>query len=302
MSMERDTAIRPEWLPDTTWPWALRTLEAGGRDIVYTDTGGDGPVLLMVHVGLWSLLWQGMINQLAGRFRCITLDVPGSGLSSSAPASLPTAVQAIGSLIDNLDLQDITLVVHDLGGLAGLAAVGSDSSRRERVRGIVAINTFAWQPGMILRLALYFFGSLIMRELNAWTGWLAWASATRFGVGRRWTRDTKRVWRQGLRDRTKRRYLHRMFVDAARYYDVAHLAEIGAAALADRPLLTVFGQFGDYFRFRRRWRRLWPAMTERAVPWGLHFPMADNPELVAETLRDWHVDNVAGSPIAALTA
>jgi pimeloyl-ACP methyl ester carboxylesterase len=90
----------------------------------------------MVHVGLWSLLWRGLIGELAGRYRCVTLDVPGSG--------------------------------------------------------------------------------------------------------------------------------------------------------AGRPTLTVFGQLGDYFFFRRKWRALRPDLSEAVVPWGLHFPMADNPALVAGRIRAWH--------------
>jgi pimeloyl-ACP methyl ester carboxylesterase len=283
--MDLNTDPRPDWLTEQVWPHPVRDFDFDGRRVVYTDTGGDGPVLLMVHVGLWSLLWGGLIEKMAGRYRCVTLDVPGSGLSDAGTGGLPDAVRAVGALIGRLDLREVTLVVHDLGGLATLAAVADQT---DRVAGLVAMNTFGWAPRGVLRLALRFFGSAVMRELSASLGLLAWGSATRFGVGRRWDAVTRRAWRRGLRDRARRRFPHQMFAGAARDRAVSSDAEKAVAALAGRPTLTVFGQLGDYFFFRRRWRALRPALTEAVVPWGLHFPMADNPALVAQAIDTWH--------------
>jgi pimeloyl-ACP methyl ester carboxylesterase len=286
------TGNRPDWLPESVWAYPLHDLDVDGRRMIYTDTGGDGPALLMVHVGLWSLLWKGLIAELSDRYRCIAVDVPGSGLSDPAPGSLAGASAAIGELIDHLDLHDVTLVVHDTGGWATLAAVGSRQARAERVAGLVAINTFGWTPRWMLRQALRFFGSGLMRETTTLTGFLAWASATRFGVGRNWDAATKRAWRRGLRDHERRRFPHRMFADAVRDPAVSAAAERGMSLLADQPTLTAFGQFGDYFRFRRQWRRLRPDMSDATVPWGLHFPQSDNPALVAEAIDAWHTSNL----------
>lgn len=282
------TPARPDWLPETVWPFPLHELDVDGRRLVYTDTGGGGPVVLMVHVGLWSLLWKGLITELAPRFRCITLDVPGSGLSDTAPATLAAASDAIGRFIDHLDLHDVCLVVHDTGGWATMAAVGAKQSRADRVSRVVAVNTFGWRPRGVLRLALLFMGSAAIREFTVWTGFLAWASATRFGVGRHFDRATKRAWRRCLRPHARRRFLHHMFTDAAKDRATSQAAERGITALAERPTMTVFGQFGDYFSFRRGWRRIRPTMTDLTVPWGLHFPQSDNPALVAEAISEWH--------------
>jgi pimeloyl-ACP methyl ester carboxylesterase len=285
-------ALRPEWLDERVWPFPLYALDVDGRRMVYTDTGGDGPVLLMVHVGLWSLLWHGLIADLSDRYRCITLDVPGSGLSDPAPARLHGASDAIGELIDHLDLHDVTLVVHDTGGWATFATLGSRPTRAERVAGLVAINTFGWTPRGLLRTALRLFGSAAMRETTTRTGLLAWASATGFGVGRHWDRATKRAWRRGLRDHDRRRFPHHMFADAAHDRAASAAAERGVALLGDRPAMTVFGRFGDYFRFRRHWRELRPDMHDVTVPWGLHFPQSDNPALVAKAIDAWHTSTV----------
>ena len=188
-------------------------------------------------------------------------------------------------LIDTLDLHDVALVVHDLGGLA---ALGAANDRLERISCVAVVNGFAWRPrGLMLPVALRMFGSTIVRELSAFTGWLPTGSSTRFGVGRYMSKATRRAWRAGLADRPARRVIHRLFVDAARNRDVQHSAEAAIAALSNRPLLTIFGQFGDYLRFQRQWRRRRPDLTQRKIKRGLHFPMCDNPTQTASYLRAW---------------
>jgi haloalkane dehalogenase len=215
----------------------------------------------------------------------VTFDVPGSGLSDPAPPSLAAASRAIALVVEELDLRDVTLVVHDTGGWAAMAAVGSRPGLADRISRLVAVNTFGWRPRGVLRLALVVMGSDLVREITVRTGFLAWASGTRFGVGRHFDTAARTAWRRGLGDRTRRRFLHRMFTDAAHDQALAAEAERGVAALADRPTLTVFGQFGDYFRFRRGWLRLRPGMRVLLVPRGLHFPQCDDPALVAEAIR-----------------
>jgi pimeloyl-ACP methyl ester carboxylesterase len=293
------TTVWPECLPESVWPFPLDSLRISDRRMVFTDTGGHGPVLLFVHVGLWCLMWRDVIGRLSDRYRCITLDVPGSGLSgrtSRQNQTLDSAAQAVGALIDRLDLQDITLVVHDLGGLATLAAV---RPRLSRVAAVAAVNTFGWKPrGLMLPLALRLFGSAAMRELDAFTGLLPWSSSSPLGVGRRWSRQIKQAWRAGLRDHSSRRVPHRLFRDAARNKRIHELADASLIELAGRPLMTVFGRYGDYFWFQRQWRRRHPGAHSVVVPGGFHFPMCDNPDLVAARLHEWHVARVreAGQP------
>lgn len=208
---------RPTWLPRDVWPFPTAALEVDGNRVAYTDTGGDGPVLLFCHVGMWSLLWRDVMVDLSTDHRCVTFDTPGVGLSSRIAASeqtMTTCVRATGALIDALDLRDVVLVVHDLGGLAALAAA---STRLDRISALAVISGFAWRPrGVLLPMALRTFGMAPMRELSAFSGWLSLGSSTRFGVGRYMSKATRRAWRAGLADRSARRVTHRLFADAAR--------------------------------------------------------------------------------------
>jgi haloalkane dehalogenase len=284
---------RPDWLPGSAWPWPTGALPTAAGRLAVTDAG-TGPVLLLVHTGMWSFLWRDLLRELTPRFRCVTLDAPGNGRSyrpGPAGTTLAAAAAATRAVIDALDLRDITLVAHDLGGLAGLAAV---AERSDRVAAVAAVNTFGWRPaGPAFRGMLAVMGNGLMREVDAWTGWLPAATSGRFGVGRHWSRADRAAFRAGF-GRDGRRSVHRYLDDARRADDL--YATVDAALrgpLADRPLLTVFGQYNDPLRLQPRWKRLFPAARQEVVPRGNHFPMCDDPARVAAWIREWHAAEVA---------
>lgn len=112
---ERD---RPQWLPWSAFPFLIRFADIDGKRIHYVDEG-SGPALLLVSAGQWSFMFRDVIVGLRKQFRCLTFDFPGSGLSPGEPGhdhSLEANARILEGFIDVLDLQDITMVVHDAGG------------------------------------------------------------------------------------------------------------------------------------------------------------------------------------------
>jgi pimeloyl-ACP methyl ester carboxylesterase len=71
---------RPAWLPESVWPWSTGTLTTRAGRLAVTDAG-TGPVLLLVHTGLGSLVWRDLLHRLVPHYRCVTLDAPGTGRS-----------------------------------------------------------------------------------------------------------------------------------------------------------------------------------------------------------------------------
>lgn len=127
---------RPAWLPKQAWPWPTQAVDYGAGRVALTDIG-QGPTLLFVHVGSWSFVWRDVLTRLQNDFRCVAVDAPGCGLSDRTE-SAPTLVQAadvVTAVVDQLQLRDVTLVAHDLGGPAGFsppagARTASPHSRR----------------------------------------------------------------------------------------------------------------------------------------------------------------------------
>lgn len=279
---------RPSWLSDDAWPWKITTVSTPVGRVAVTDAG-SGPVLLLVHVGMWSFVWRDLIRLLEHEFRCVTVDAPGNGLSDHPGGSsitLQSAATAVRAVVDDLELRDLTLVAHDLGGPAGIAAL---ADAPDLVRGIVAINTFAWRPtGPGFRGMLALVSSAPARESNAVTGWLHGATSTRYGAGRNWSRGDRRTFRAAF-DAGRRRSTHRYLGDALHADGLFAVTEAALTrAFAKTPALTVFGQRNDPLRLQRRWKAMRPDSERHVVPDGNHFPMCDAPTKVAEWIRTWH--------------
>ena len=279
-----DALDRPSWLPSPAWPWQTYTLSLGTGRIAVTDTG-QGPPLVFVHVGSWSFVWRDVLLRLQNDFRCVAIDAPGCGLSDrlAAPPTLAQAGDAVTAVIDALQLRGVTLVAHDLGGPAGFLAA---ARRADRIAALAAVNCFAWKPtGPAFRGMLALMGSAPVREFDAATDVLSRVTSTSFGVGRHWSRADRAVFRAGIGVPARRAW-HAYFRDARGAE--ALYAEVDAAlrgSLADRPLLTIFGQFNDPLRFQPRWKALFPTAHQLKVPRGNHFPMCDDPDLVSGALK-----------------
>ncbi|HLJ10091.1 MAG TPA: alpha/beta fold hydrolase [Planctomycetaceae bacterium] len=283
---------RPEWLSQSAWPFESAVLRVGECDVAVTDVG-RGPVLLFVHTGLWSFVWRDLLARLSQEFRCVSFDAPGTGLSTRLPTSkisLETAAGAVAAVIRALDLSTFTLVAHDLRGLAGLAGA---SEMPERVHGLAAINTFAWPPwGAVFRAALGFFGSAPVRELDAITGLVPRITATGFGIGRHLDREARRAFLAAV-DPAARRAFHAYLRDARRCHELyERIARALDGPFQGLPVLTVFGERNDSFGFQARWKAMFPRVEQFVIPRGNHFPMCDDPEFVAATIRSWHHERV----------
>lgn len=278
---------RPDWLDRRAWPWEVRTLVHDGARIAYTDTG-DGPVLLFVHSGTWSFIWRDLIARLESDFRVIAFDAPAMGLSDSGDgAGIGPTADAVDALVRGLDLTDLTLVLHDLGGPAGLEAAARWPGR---VAGLAAVNCFGWQPsGTGFRTMLRVVGSGAFREFDAATDFLPAVSATRYGVGRHFSADDRRIYRKGFGPRGRRAFHENM---ASTLHHDFSAVDVGRAALASRPILTVFGERNDPMGFQPRWRAAGADVEQVVVPGGFHFPMCDDPDTVAMTIAEWHARKV----------
>jgi len=131
-------------LPD--YPFEPNYAEVDGVRIHYVEEGESlNETVLMLHgEPTWSYLYRKMIPIVAGSgYRVIAPDLVGFGksdkLSEFADYTYQSHVDWITGFIKTLDLQNITLVCQDWGGLIGLRIAAENESRFKR---IVAANTF----------------------------------------------------------------------------------------------------------------------------------------------------------------
>jgi haloalkane dehalogenase len=112
--------------------------QVGDVRLHYVDAG-EGPVVLFLHgEPTWSYLWRKVIPPVrdAG-FRCIAPDLPGFGRSDKPTDvdwyTYDRHVETMAGLLEQLDLRDVTLVVHDWGGIIGLRVAVEHPERIARI-------------------------------------------------------------------------------------------------------------------------------------------------------------------------
>ena len=283
----------PPWLPADVWPFETRQFDVDGSRIAISEAGA-GPVLLF-YTGIGSFIWRDVMLRLSGDFCCVVLDPPGIGLSEPVARSATTlarSADAVAAVIDVLDLRNLTLVVHDTGGPPALAAAARTP---DRIRAIVAVNTFGWQPaGPAFRGMLTLMGSAVVRRADLATGLLARVTSTAFGVGRHLDESSRRTYHAVLERGMGafHDYLRDARFSAPLYDEVTGALTRTFQRL---PLLTIFGEQNDPLGFQPQWKRLFPDCRQVVVPKGNHFPMCDDPDLVANAIRRWYRDMAGGS-------
>lgn len=157
-------------------------IELSAGTIEYEDTGGGGPVVVLLHgVMMGASLWRDVVAELAPRYRCVVPTLPlGSHrhpLRADVDRSSAGMTRLVAEFLERLDLADVTLVGNDTGGVfAQLLAV----SEPDRIGRLVLSSCDAFDnyppglPGRVSRLAAMLPGGLVMA-----------AQAVRFGPLRR---------------------------------------------------------------------------------------------------------------------
>jgi pimeloyl-ACP methyl ester carboxylesterase len=114
----------------------------------YVDEGPPHapPVLLLHGNPTWGYLWRDVMPLLLERgFRVVVPDQIGFGLSEKPHDhdvhTLDNHAANVVALLDRLDLQRVTFVLHDWGGPTGLAAV---ATRPGRAAAVAVMSTWAW--------------------------------------------------------------------------------------------------------------------------------------------------------------
>jgi pimeloyl-ACP methyl ester carboxylesterase len=99
----------------------MRQIDLSAGTIEYEDTGGDGPVLVLLHgLIMDASLWDDVIADLSADHRCVAPTLPlgahRQAMRADADLSLPGIARLAAEFLDRLDLQDVTLAGNDTGG------------------------------------------------------------------------------------------------------------------------------------------------------------------------------------------
>ena len=162
-------------------------LTAGVID--YEDTGGSGPVLVLLGgLAMDGSVWDPLVELLRGEHRCVVPTLPLGAhrhpMRADADLSLQGFARMVSELLERLDLRDVTLVQNDHA--AALVLGGEDPLRVAR---LVISSCEAFEnyppglPGKNMRLTAMLPGGILLamqslrlrplRRLPIAFGWLS---------------------------------------------------------------------------------------------------------------------------------
>lgn len=130
----------------------MREIRVSAGSLEYEDTGGDGPVLVLLHgLAMDGSLWRNVVADLREEHRCVVPTLPLGGhrrtMREDADLSILAVVRLVAEFLERLDLHGVTLVGNDWGGAQLLVSEGLD----ERLGRLVLTSCEAFEnypPGV----------------------------------------------------------------------------------------------------------------------------------------------------------
>jgi len=129
------------------YPFESHFLELGRLKYHYLDEGQGEPVVMLHGNPSWSFYYRNLAKELRADYRVVVPDHIGCGLSDKPADSLYSftfeqRVDDLETLLDHLDIKsNITLIVHDWGGMIGMTYA---SRYPERIARLVVLNSAAF--------------------------------------------------------------------------------------------------------------------------------------------------------------
>ena len=277
------------------YPFSSHSLQLDRLRYHYLDEG-SGENLLMLHGNpTWSFYYRNLILGLKGSYRCVVPDHMGMGKSDKPqdyPYTLSRHIDNFEKLADHLELDDITLVVHDWGGAIGM---GFAVRHPERIRRLVIFNTAAFLSSEIpLSLSLCRipgFGAIAIRGFNLFArGAIRWACVKQ----ERMTEEVRAGYLAPY-DNFANRVANLRFVqdipispDSPSYSVIQHIEE-NLKLFREHPVQIIWGAHDFVFNdhFLKRWQEIFPQAEVHRMEDAGHYVVEDAHERILPLLYEF---------------
>jgi pimeloyl-ACP methyl ester carboxylesterase len=207
------------------------TIDVSCGTIDYQDTGGDGPVLVLLHGMLMDhTLWSDVVRELGEGYRCIVPTLPMGGhrhpVADGTDLSLRGLAGLVTELLERLDLTEVTLIGNDTGGALIQLVVRQDCPRVSRIV-LASCEAFDNLPPGATGATLFLTGKLPPVLFGAFMQQLRLKPMRRLPISFGWLTKAG--------DRVVERWLEPIFTRAEIRRDVVRMLR---ATAKDRPVLS----------------------------------------------------------------
>jgi haloalkane dehalogenase len=282
------------------YPFASHYLDLSGLKYHYIDEGEGDPVVMVHGNPTWSFYYRNLIKALSGRYRSIVPDHIGCGLSDKPEVTdydyrLRSRVDDLDNLLDTLTIDEkITLILHDWGGMIGMAYA---LRHPEKIRRLVVMNTAAFLPPPAKRIPVRL--SIIRSSVPLAA--LAVLGFNLFAVGALFMASKKGLSPEVKKGLTapyncwKNRIATLKFVQdiplAAKdpSYRLVKQIDDQLQTLSNLPMLICWGEHDFVFDqdYLAEWQRRFPQAEIHRFPDAGHYVLEDVPEKIIPLTQDF---------------
>jgi pimeloyl-ACP methyl ester carboxylesterase len=282
------------------YPFTSHYLDLNGLKYHYIDEGEGDPIVMVHGNPTWSFYYRELVKALSGNYRSIVPDHIGCGLSDKPEVAvydyrLRSRIDDLDNLLDTLALDEkITLILHDWGGMIGMAYA---LRHPEKIRRLVVMNTAAFLPPPAKRIPVRL--SIIRR-----TGPLADLAVlgfNLFAVGALFMASEKRLSAEVKKGLTapyncwKNRIATLKFVqdiplvEKDPSYRLVKQIDDQLQALSKLPMLIFWGEHDFVFDldYLSEWQRRFPEAEVHRFPDAGHYVLEDVPEKIIPLTQDF---------------
>ncbi len=279
------------------YPFQGQFLDIDGHRYHYLDEGGGEPVVMLHGNPTWSFYYRDLALALRETHRVIVPDHIGCGRSDKPgadryPYTLERRVRDLETLLDRLELRNnLTLVVHDWGGMIGLAYA---HRHPERIARLVILNTAAFPLPAAKRLPWQIWvcrntplGPFLVRGLNAFC-----RGTVRFCTVRPLPAEVRRGYLAPYDSWAHRIAVLRFVQDIPLRpgdpgYDLVQEIGDGLARFRDTPTLICWGEQDFVFdrHFLAEWERRMPHAQVHRFPDAGHLVLEDAGERIVPLVQ-----------------
>jgi len=282
------------------YPFEAHYLDINGLKYHYVDEGSGDPIVMVHGNPTWSFYFRELIKALKVDCRTIVPDHIGCGLSEKPDANsydfgLQNRVDDLDYLLHELGVREnITLILHDWGGMIGMAYAVRYPAR---VRRLVLMNTYAFLPPADYRIpwVAYFIrhagplASLAVLGLNLFS-----LAALYLNSRQGLARDVKNGLTAPYNCWNHRIAVLRFVQDIPLShkdpsYQLAKSVDDQLAIFSDTPILVCWGEHDFVFNhhFLREWQRRFPKADIHRFSEAGHYVLEDVPEKIVPLVRDF---------------
>lgn len=286
-----------------TMPYAHKFIQINGSKMAYIDEGAGDPILFLHGNPTSSYLWRNIMPHVAQQGRIIAPDLIGMGKSDKPDIGYTYKEHAayLTAFIAALDLQNITLVVHDWGSALGMEYARLNESN---VKGLAFMEAIV-APGVpIPSFVAMGTGGDFFKALRSGTkegedliyeqNMFVKVMLPNFGVIRPLTEAEKEAYRAPYPTRDSRKptliWPQELPIADAPAYTTRVVTQNGAwLAETELPKLYFYATPGALNppQLVAHFQNTLKNLESRYIGAGVHFLQEDNPRAIGLGLSDW---------------